>query len=184
MISPLLGTPRGLRRLVAVVYGVDIVIEEHGRNRPWGAVGHVHLGDVRLFGLSRASLRLGVGRLGEALIEPNADLLGPVYGSGAYRCTVHVPASLPAKDRPALESLIRAFLPADVSVSVSYAFPAVRVGPPLAVSAGMLLGGLERGVLTSEGERAVVLGRQGVLGGASGGGAVTVGRRSVVGITT
>jgi phage tail-like protein len=184
MISPLVGTPRGLRRLVAVVHGVDVVLEEHGRRRPWGAAGHARLGQVRLFGLSRASLRLGVGRLGEALIEPGADLLGPAYSSGAYRCTVHVPASLPRKDRPALESLIRAFLPADVSVTVTYTFPAVRVGPPLAVNVGTRLGGLQPAALIKDGEHALVLGRQGVLGAGCGGVVVTVGRRSVVGITT
>jgi phage tail-like protein len=184
MVSPLLGTPRGLHRLVAAVHRVKVIVEEHGRRRPWGAVGHARLGEVRLFGLSRASLRLGVGRLGEALIEPDADPLGPAYGSGAYRCTVHVPATVPAKERPALESLIRAFLPADVSVSVSYASPAVRIGPPLAVSLGTSLGGLQPGALVGEGDRAMVLGRQGLLGGVRGGATVTVGRRSVVGITT
>jgi phage tail-like protein len=184
MISPLVGTPRGLRRLVAAVHGVDVIVEEHGRRRPWGAAGHARLGQVRLFGLSRASLRLGVGRLGEALIEPDADLLGPAYGSGAYRCTVHVPAALPTKDRSALESLVRAFLPADVSFAVRYTFPAVRMGPPLAVGLGTRLGGLQPCALVDTGERAVVLGRQGVLGGGRGGVLVTVGRRSVVGITT
>jgi phage tail-like protein len=184
LISPLVGTPRGLRRLVAVVHGIDVIVEEHGRRRPWGAAGHARLGQVRLFGLSRASLRLGVGRLGEALIEPGADRLGPAYGSGAYRCTVHVPASLPTKDRPAMESLIRAFLPADVSVTVTYTFPAVRVGPPLAINVGTRLGGLQPGALVKGGERALVLGRQGVLGAGCGGVVVTVGRRSVVGITT
>ena len=183
-ISPLLGTPRGLRSLIAVIHGVDVLVEEPGRHRPWGAAGHAHLGQIRLFGLSRASLRLEVGRLGEALLEPNADLLGPAYGSGAYRCTVHVPATLPARERPALEALIRAYLPAHLSVTVRYAFPAVRVGPPLAVSVGTRVSHLEPGVLAHDGDRAMVLGRRGVLGAGRGGGAVTVGRRSVAGIST
>jgi phage tail-like protein len=182
-ISPLLGTPRGLRRLVAVVHGVDVLVEEHGRQRPWGAAGHARLGQVRLFGLSHASLRLGAGRLGEARLEPDADRLGPAYGSGAYRCTVHVPASLPAPERAALESLLRAYLPAHVSLSVRYAFPAVRVGPPLAVGVGTALGRLAPGVL-ADGDSGIVLGRRGVLGpGRAGGVPVTVGRRSVAGIT-
>ena len=177
-IAPLLGTPRGLRRLVVVVHGVDVLVEEPGQGRPWGAAGHAHLGEVRLFGLSRASLRLGAGRLGESIMEPDADRLGPAYGSGAYRCTVHVPASLPARERPALESLVRAFVPAHISVRVRYAFPAVRVGFPLSVGVGTRLGGLAPGVLDGDGERALVLGHRGVLGpGRAGGVPVTVGRR-------
>jgi phage tail-like protein len=183
-LAPLLGTPRGLRRLVAIVYGVDVAVEEPGRARPWGGAGHARLGQVRLFGLSRASLRLGVGRLGEALLEPDGDPLAPAYGSGAYRCIVHVPGSLPASQRPSLEALARAFLPAHLSVEVRYAAPTMRVGRPLAVGVGTRLGRLQPGVLGG-GESAVVLGRRGPLWPARGGGAaVTVGRRSVAGITT
>ena len=184
-LAPLLGTSQGLRRLVAVVYGIDVAVEEPGRARPWGGTGHARLGQVRLFGLSRASLRLGVGRLGEALLEPDADPLAPAYGSGAYRCVVHVPAGLPASQRLSLEALVRAFLPAHVSARVRYAAPAIRVGPPLAVGVATQLGRLEEGVLAGGGDRAIVLGRRGPLGpGHSGGAPVTVGRRSVAGITT
>jgi len=184
-LAPLLGTPQGLRRMVAVVYGIDVAVEEPGRARPWGGTGGARLGQVRLFGLSRASLRLGVGRLGEALLEPDADPLAPAYGSGAYRCVVHVPASLPASQRPSLEALVRTFLPAHVSSQVRYAAPAMRVGPPLAVGVATQLGRLELSVLAGGGGRAIVLGRRGPLGPGQGGGApVTVGRRSIAGITT
>lgn len=184
-LAPLLGTPGGLRRLVAVVYGVDVAVEEPGRARPWGSAGHAHLGQVRLFGLSRASLRLGTGRLGEALLEPSADPLAPAYGSGAYRCVVHVPAGLPVSQRPSLEALVRAFLPVHVSTEVRYAATVLRVGPPLAVGVATRIGQLEAGVLAGGGQRAIVLGRRGPLGAGRGGGAlVTVGRRSIAGITT
>jgi phage tail-like protein len=184
-LAPLLGTPQGLRRMVALVYGIDVAVEEPGRARPWGGTGRARLGQVRLFGLSRASLRLGVGRLGEALLEPDADPLAPAYGSGAYRCVVHVPASLPVPQRPSLEALVRTFLPAYVSVQVRYAAPAMRVGAPLAVGVATQLGRLEVGVLAGGGDRAIVLGRRGPLGPGHGGGApVTVGRRSIAGITT
>lgn len=184
-LAPLLGTPRGLRRLVAVVYGVNVAVEEPGRARPWGSAGHAHLGQVRLFGLSRASLRLGTSRLGEALLEPSADPLAPAYASGAYRCIVHVPADLPVSRRPSLEALVRAFLPVHVSAEVRYAAAALRVGPPLAVGVATRIGRLEAGVLAGGDDRAMVLGRRGPLGpGRAGGAPVTVGRRSIAGITT
>jgi phage tail-like protein len=183
-LAPLVGTARGLRQMVAVVYALDVAVEEPGRQRPWGSTGHARLGQVRLFGLSRASLRLGTGRLGTALLEPAADPLAPVYGSGAYRCVVHVPGGVPSGQRPSLEALIRAFLPAHVDVAVRYAASAVRVGAPLAVGVATRLGRLETGVLGAGDERAIVLGRRGMLGPGDGGGApVTVGRRSVAGIT-
>ena len=107
------------------------------------------------------------------------------YGSGAYRCVVHAPASVAASQRPALETLIRANLPVHVSVTMRYAAPAVRVGPPLAVGVATRVGQLVAGVLAGEGERAVVLGQRGPLGACRDGGAlVTVGRRSIAGITT
>jgi phage tail-like protein len=184
-LAPLLGTPRGLRFLIAVVYGVSVAVEEPGRARPWGSAGHARLGQVRLFGLSRASLRLGTGRLGEALLEPSTDPLAPAYGSGAYRCVVHVPAGLPVSQRPSLEALVRAVLPVHVSAEVRYAATALEVGPPLAVGVATRLGRLEAGVLAGGDQRAIVLGRRGPLGpGHCGGAPVTVGRRSIAGITT
>jgi len=68
---------------------------------------------------------------------------------------------------------------------VRYAAPAMRVGPPLAVGVATQLGRLELSVLAGGGGRAIVLGRRGPLGPGQGGGApVTVGRRSIAGITT
>jgi phage tail-like protein len=183
-VSPLLGTAEGLRRLVAAVYGVKVQVEEPGAQRPWGAAGQARLGQVRLFGAGRTSLRLGTGRLGEALVEPFADPLAPAYGSGAFRCVVHVPDSLARSARPGLEVLVRAFLPAHLAVRVRYASPAVTVGGPLSVGVGTRLGGPPAGVLGGDGEHALVLARHGPLAAAAGGAPVTVGRRSIAGITT
>jgi len=174
-----------LRRLIAAVHGVDVLVAEPGRARPWGAAGQARLCQVRLFGLGRASLRLGTGLLGQARVEPHADPLAPAYGSGAWQCVVHVPASLPAAERPALEALARAALPAHVSVTIRPAGAGFRLGPPLAVGVGTRIGRLAPGVLCGQGEHALVLGRRGPLGACGGGGAaVTVGRRSIAGITT
>jgi phage tail-like protein len=183
-ISPLLGTAQGLRRLVAAVYRVKVQVEELGAERPWGAAGQARLGQVRLFGAGRASLRLGTGRLGESLVEPFADPLAPAYGSGAFRIVVHVPAGLARSSRPGLEALVRAFLPAHLAVRVRYAPAAMTVGGPLSVGLGTRLGGPPAGVLGGDGEHALVLDRQGPLAAAAGGAPVTVGRRSIAGITT
>jgi phage tail-like protein len=182
-IAPLLGTAEGLRRLVAAVYRVEVHVEELGAGRPWGAAGHARLGQVRLFGVGRASLRLGAGRLGASRVDPSADPLAPAYGSGAYRCVVHVPAGLAGSARPGLEALVRAFLPAHLAVRVRYAPAAVRLGGRLRVGVGTRLGLAPAGVLEGGGEHALVLGRQGPLA-AAGGAPVTVGRRSIAGITT
>jgi phage tail-like protein len=183
-VSPLLGTAEGLRRLVAAVYQVKVQVEELGAQRPWGATGQARLGQVRLFGAGRASLRLGTGRLGESLVEPFADPLAPAYGSGAFLVVVHVPAGLARSSRPGLEALVRAFLPAHLAVRVRHAPAAVTVGGPLSVGVGTRLGGPLAGVLGGDGEHALVLARQGPLAAAAGGAPVTVGRRSIAGITT
>jgi phage tail-like protein len=183
-VSPRLGTAEGLRRLVAAVYRVNVQVEEVGAGRPWGAAGQARLGQVRLFGVGRASLRLGAGRLGESLVEPFADPLAPAYGSGAFRCVVHVPASVARSSRAGLEALVRAFLPAHLAVRVRYAPAAVTVGGPLPLGVGTRLDGPPVAVLGGDGGHALVLARQGPLAGAAGGAPVTVGRRSIAGITT
>jgi len=182
-IAPHIGTACGLRQVIEVVFGVRVAVQELGEQRPWAAAGEARLGAVRLFGLARASLRLGTGPLGEARLEPYADVLAPAYGSGAHRCVVHVPATLPASERPALEALVRAFLPAYVRVAMRYAAPLVRIGPPVAVGVATRVGRLNPGVLGDTADNAVILGRRGPLAGHGGGGTpVTVGRRSAVGI--
>jgi phage tail-like protein len=184
-VAPLLGTPEGLRGLVRAVHGVEVLVSEPGRARPWGAAGQARLGEIRLFGLERASLRLGTGRLGHARVEPHAYPLVPAYGSGAWHCVVQVPASLPAAELVALEALVRTYLPVHVSVSVRPAAAALCVGSPLAVGVGTRIGRLAPGVLCGEGESSLILGRRGPLGACRDcGAAVTVGRRSVAGITT
>jgi hypothetical protein len=178
-----LGTREGLRRLVAAVQSVDVLVEEPGGMRPWGALGSSRLPDVRLFGMARASLRLGTGRLGEARVEPSADPLAPARGSGAWRCVVHVPAGLAPSQRPGFEALVRTVLPGHVTVAVRYAPSAMVLGRPLAVGIGTRLGLLPAARLCGGGEDALVLSRRGLLGGRDGrGAAVTVGRRPLAAI--
>ena len=175
-----LGTPGALHDAVEAIYQVGVLVEELGRSRPWGALGHCRLGAVRLFGAAHAPLRLGRGRLGAGRLDPGADPLAPAYGSGAYRCVVHVPAALAAADRAGLEALVRAFLPGHVVARIRYAEPRVIVGGGVVVGVDTALGGPPAGVLRDAGDRAVVLSRSGPLGSAGpGGGTVTVGRRAL-----
>lgn len=183
-IAPTVGTPDGLRTLLHAVYDVHVLIDERGRDRPWGAAGAARLGNVRLFDLSRASFRLGTGVLGESIVDPHTDPLTPAYSAGAWRCVVHVPASVPAAHRPGLQSLVMRYLPAHVVATVRYASPAMNIGRPLAVGVGTRIGRLPTGALEATGDHAVVLGVQGPLGSCAGGAPVTIGSRSIVGITT
>jgi phage tail-like protein len=178
-----LGTPDALTSAVEAVYGVQVLLQELGRDRPWAAVGQAELGRVRLFGMSSAPLRLGGGKLGAGTLDPGADPLAPAYGSGAFRCVVHVPATVASADRPGLEALVRACAPAHVALRFRYAGRRMTVGVPVIVGVDTSLGAVSRGVLGETGERAVVLGRGGPLASGSdcgdpgGGGPVTVGRR-------
>jgi phage tail-like protein len=182
-IWPRLGTAAGLRRAVSAVYGIEVLVEELGQDRPWGTVHSARLGGVRLFGAARASLRLGTGRLGEARLDPRADPLAPAVGSGAFRCVVHAPSSVPVGERRGLEALVRAFVPSHIAVRVRYAVPVLTVGQPLRVGIDTRVGGLPTGVLGNRAQRAVVLRRRGPLA-RGGGGTVTLQRRLVVGITS
>jgi len=183
-IRPLLGTPAALRQAVSAVYDVDVLVEEVGRERPWGAVGQARLGDVRLFGTARASLRLGSGRLGQARLNPQADPLAAAFGSGAHQCVIHVPATLPLADRPGLEALVRELLPSHLAVRIRYAARSFTLGLGLRVGIDTTFEVSPSGVLAARDARGIVLRRQGPLSrNPRGGAAVTVGRRLGGGIT-
>ncbi|MEU4689795.1 hypothetical protein [Actinoplanes sp. NPDC023714] len=184
-IWPRLGTPAALRAAVQAVYDVDVLVDEPGRDRPWGAVGAAALGGVRLFGAGRSGMRLGSGRLGTGRLDERAGVIAAAYGSGAFRCVVHVPASLPDASRPGLAALVRSLLPGHVAVRIRYASPAMVVGRPWRVGVDTRLGRPAPGVLGGPERHAVILRRRGPLSaGASGGAGVTVGRRLFAGITS
>ena len=154
-----IGTPDALTGAVEAVYGVGVMVGELGRDRPWAAAGQAELGRVRLFGMSSAPLRLGTGKLGAGTLDPGADPLARAYGSGAFRCVVHVPPLLAATDRRGLERLVRAMTPAHVAIRFRYAADRMTVGIPVMVGVDTALGAPPRAVLGSS----VVLGRGGPL---------------------
>jgi phage tail-like protein len=182
-IWPSIGTPLAVKKAVSAVYGIDVFLEELGQHRPWAAIGSAYLGQVRLFGAGRASLRMGTGRLGESRLDPQADPLAPAFSSGAYQCIVHVPTGLKVADRRGVERLVRSFLPGHLTVRMHFAAPSFTIGRRLVVGVSTRLAVLPPGVLGTRGDYAVVLRRRGPLSpGNRDNAAVTVGQRPTAGI--
>ena len=143
------GTPSGLVDTLRIALGIDASIDELGPMRPWGAVGVAHIGAFRLFGRSRARVRLGSSALGDAPLvsRGNPDDDGRLWGSS--RVVVTVPAGSP---RALVERVVRSQTPAHVVATVRMRAPGfvltdLRVGidtvltdPPAAVVGGLRLG--------------------------------------------
>ena len=148
------GTPSGLVDILAIALGIDASVDELGPMRPWGAAGETHLGEFRLFGRSRARVRLGSSTLGTAplISRGNPDDDGRLWGSS--RIVVTIPAGSP---RELVERVVRSQTPAHVVATVRMRAPGFvltdpRIGidtvltdPPPAVVGDLRLGG--RGVL-------------------------------------
>ena len=143
------GTPSGLVDILRVAIGIEASVEELGPMRPWGAVGEAQLGQFRLFGRSRARVRMGSSVLGTAplISRGNPDDDGRLWG--ASRIVVTVPAGSP---RELVERVVRSQTPAHVVATVrmrapGFALTDLRVGidtvltdPPPAVVGGLQLG--------------------------------------------
>jgi phage tail-like protein len=143
------GTPSGLVDILAIALGIDASVDELGPMRPWGAAGEAHLGEFRLFGRSRARVRLGSSTLGTAplIARGNPDDDGRLWGSS--RIVVTIPAGSP---RALVERVVRSQTPAHVVATVRMRAPGfvltdLRVGidtvltdPPPAVVGGLRLG--------------------------------------------
>jgi phage tail-like protein len=169
------GTPRGLVDLLSVALGVQATVEELGPDRPWGAVGTARVGSVRLFGRSRARMRLGTSRLGRAPLNARGNPDDDARLAGANRIRVHVAAGAP---RDLVERVVRSQTPAHVLARVHASEP------------GFALSRLRLGVDTVLLAPApavagrVRLGREGVLrGGRAARATAVVGRPLIVGTT-
>jgi phage tail-like protein len=114
------GTPAGLVETLDVALGVDAVVQELGPERPWGALGDVRLGSLRLFGRSRARVRLGTSRLGTAPLISRGDPDDDARLAGAHRIVVSV---APGSDRALVERVVRSQTPAHVVATVRMRAP-------------------------------------------------------------
>ena len=169
------GTPAGLRDTLATAIGVEATVRELGPERPWGAIGAARLGAVRLFGRSRARVRLGASRLGTAPMVARGNPDDDARLAGSNRIVVSVPAG---SRRALVERVVRSQAPAHVAATV-------RVDEP-----GTVLAELRLGVDTvlSAPAPAVVgtvrLGRSSVLAHGRASAPLVLGRPLIVGSNT
>jgi phage tail-like protein len=169
------GTPSGLVDTLKIALGVDATVQELGPERPWGAAGTARIGGFRLFGRSRARVRLGTSRLGTAPLVARGDPDDDARVAGANRILVTAATGSP---RELVERVVRSQTPAHV-------LPRVRVPDP-----GFVLTELHVGIDTvllpprPAVVGAVRLGREGVLrGGRAPCSVHVVGRSLIVGPT-
>jgi phage tail-like protein len=109
------GTPSGLVDTLRIALGIDAVVQELGPERPWGAAGLARLGSARLFGRSRARVRLGSSRLGTAPLISRGTPDDDARLAGAHRIVVSVG---PRVDRALVERVVRSQTPAHVVATV------------------------------------------------------------------
>jgi phage tail-like protein len=170
------GTPSGLVDTLRYALGIEAIVEELGPERPWGAVGTTRLGGLRLFGRSRARVRLGTSRLGTAPLISRGNADDDARLAGAHRIVV---SAATGSDRALLERVVRSQTPAHVVATV-------RINEPGFVLTELLLG---IDTLLAAPEPAVVgtsrLGRVGVLRpGRAASSLAVVGKPLIVGSTT
>ncbi len=109
------GTPSGLVDTLKIALGIDATVQELGPARPWGAAGAMRLGSFRLFGRSRARVRLGTTRLGTAPLVARGNPDDDARLAGAHRVVVTVG---PGTDRALVERVVRSQTPAHVIATV------------------------------------------------------------------
>ncbi|MET0418455.1 MAG: phage tail protein [Actinoplanes sp.] len=178
------GTPAAVREAVRIVFGAEPVIDELAAERSWLRVGvDGALGAGRLFGRSRARVRLGSPLAGSPL-----NSLGDPYGDPLREHAYRLRVSLPARaDRAALERLVRSQTPAHTVAEVRDGSSGWVVGVRSAVGVDTAFEPLPPAVLGPvAGAEPLRLNRQSVLAGSRRGPyrAMTVGERAVVGVTS
>jgi phage tail-like protein len=117
------GTLAGLGRAIQLVLGVEPVIEELAAARAYGALrSDARIGQVRLYGRSRARFRVGTSPLGRAPVRSYGDPDDDVVREAAYRVRVRippVPGATRAQAEARLRRLVEAQKPAHVAVEVT-----------------------------------------------------------------
>ncbi|WP_030434683.1 phage tail protein [Actinoplanes subtropicus] len=178
------GTPAAVREAVRIVFGAEPVIDELAAERSWLRVGtDGALGAGRLFGRSRARVRLGSPLAGSPL-----NSLGDPYGDPLREHAYRLRVSLPARaGKAALERLVRSQTPAHTVAEVRDGGSGWVVGVRSVVGVDTAFEPLPAAVLGPvAGAEPLRLNRQSVLAGSRRGPcrAMTVGERAVVGVTS
>jgi len=191
------GTPGALARAIELVTGLVPAIQElGGASSPFGRLGRAaprpgaaapgaaRVGEVRLFGRSRARVRLGASALGAAPLHSHGDPDRDHLAAFGWRIVVQVPggAALAAGALERLRRLVDAQKPAHVAAAVRVGGERMLVGIASAVGIDTRL----RGVPASYLGTSTLLGRRTVLarGARRGGADLAVGASSAVAIQT
>lgn len=109
------GTPDGLVDTLAIALGVDASVEEFGPARPWSVVGSARLNGFRLFGRSRARMRLGSSALGDVPLQTRGNPDDDARLAGSHRIRVYVTSGA---DVALVDRVVRSQIPAHVVASV------------------------------------------------------------------
>jgi phage tail-like protein len=179
------GTLAGLAQAVQLVFDQPPVIRELAHERNWGALGGARLRAVRLFGRSRARLRLGTSSLSAAPIRSYGNPDDDPLSAQAYRFQVLMPPQ-PGQgsgDPTRLVRLIDHQKPAHTLASVRVGGNGLVLGVWSAVGIDTLIGAPPAPRLAEESARLnrTALLRHGRLGART---ALRVGQSAAIGINT
>ena len=179
------GTAAGLVQAIQLVFDVEPAIQELAAERNWGGLGDkTPLRAVRLFGRSRARVRLGRSALSTAPLRSFGDPDTDPLTAQSYRFRVLVPPSrlLAAAERGRLERLVASQKPAHTVASIRVGGNGFVIGHWSAVGVDTVFGALPPPVLGTN----IRLRRMSVLWHGSRGPrtGITPGSTAVVGVNT
>jgi hypothetical protein len=174
-----------LAQAIKLIFDVEPAIQELAAERNWGGLGDTtRLGAVRLFGRSRARLRLGSSSLSTAPLRSYGDPDTDPLAAQSYRFRVLVPPSrlLEPAERERLERLVASQKPAHTVAAIRLGDNGFVVGNWSVVGVDTVFGALPPPVLGTN----VRLRRMSVLwhgphGSRTG---ITPGATAVVGVNT
>lgn len=148
------GTPRGLRLLLRLLFGMKVVLTERGPQRSWGAVGTgAQLRSVRLFGKSQARFRVGRSAIGAAPLRSYGNPDHDPFRDVAHRFTVLVPpaVALGPQELAQLDRLIAEQKPAHTLHALRVGGHGLVIGTQSAVGIDTRLGGIGPPLLGGQG---------------------------------
>ncbi len=178
------GTVDGMRTAIHLVFDVEPVIQELPLQRPWGAVGEVHLASgARLFGPSNWRFSLGKSRLSQAPIRSFGNPERDPFNALAHRFNVMVPIALDIQSLTRLQQLINAQKPAHTLVTLRTSESNFILGTEIKLGINTTLKPFAPSVLAT-GEQAIRLDRGTILSSARGKSdqGLRVGHGSTVGV--